>query len=96
GALSAGKWAPPLFETTPTQMYEAMLTGPQAMPVFNEASITSEGKRDVIAFLMEQREVPPGGTTLGSLGPVGEGLWIWIIGMGTLVGIAVWVGAKSS
>lgn len=96
GALSAGKWAPPLFETTPTQMYEAMLTGPQAMPVFNEASITSEGKRDVIAFLMEQREVPPGGTTLGSLGPVGEGLWVWIIGMGTLVGIAVWVGAKSS
>ena len=96
GALSAGKWAPPLFETTPTQMYEAMLTGPQAMPVFNEASVSSEGKRDIIAFLMEQREVPPGGTTLGSLGPVGEGFWVWVIGMGTLVGIAVWVGAKSS
>lgn len=96
GALAAGKWAPSLFETTPTQMYEAMLTGPQAMPVFNEASIDSEGKRDIIAYLMEQREVAPGGITLGSLGPVGEGFWVWIIGMGSLIGIAVWVGAKSS
>lgn len=96
GALSEGKWAPPLFETTPQQMYEAMLTGPQAMPVFNEASITPEGKRDIISYLMQQREVPPGGTTLGSLGPVGEGFWVWIIGMGSLIGIAIWVGARSS
>jgi len=96
GALSEGKYAPPLYDSTPTQIYEAMITGPQAMPVFNEASITPEGKRDIIAYLMEQRETTPGGLSLGSLGPVSEGLWAWILGLGSLIGIAVWIGAKSS
>lgn len=96
GALSGGKVAPPLANSTPTQIYEAMLTGPQAMPVFNEASVTPEGKRDIIAYLNAQREVAPGGLTLGSLGPVSEGLWAWIVGMGSIIGIAVWIGAKSS
>ncbi|HZL80971.1 MAG TPA: cytochrome c [Demequina sp.] len=96
GALSEGKYAPPLYKATPTQIYTAMLTGPQAMPVFNEASITPEGKRDIIAYLMEQRETAPGGLTLGSLGPVSEGLWAWVLGLGSLIGIAVWIGAKSS
>ncbi|ACQ80147.1 cytochrome c class I [Beutenbergia cavernae DSM 12333] len=96
GALSEGKFAPSLFGSTPTQIYEAMLTGPQSMPVFNDANIPTEAKRDVIAFLMAQREVSPGGMTLGGLGPVSEGLWAWVIGMGALIGCAVWIGAKSS
>lgn len=98
GALSEGKYAPSLFATTPTQMYEAMLTGPQSMPVFNDANITPEAKRDVIAFLMEQRveNASPGGANLGAIGPVSEGMWVWIIGMGSLIAAAVWIGAKSS
>ena len=36
GALTQGKYAPTLNGATPTQIYEAMLTGPQAMPVFND------------------------------------------------------------
>lgn len=96
GALSEGKYAPSLFASTPTEIYEAMLTGPQSMPVFNDANITPEAKRDVIAYLMAQREVDPGGANLGSVGPVSEGMWVWIIGMGSLIGFAVWIGAKSS
>lgn len=96
GALSSGKVAPPLFDTTPSHIYTAMLTGPQAMPVFNDASITPEGKRDIIAYIQAQDEVSPGGITLGSLGPVSEGFWVWLVGLGSLIGIAVWVGAKSS
>ncbi|WP_066462118.1 cytochrome bc1 complex diheme cytochrome c subunit [Sanguibacter suarezii] len=96
GALSEGKFAPSLWETTETHIYEAMLTGPQSMPVFNDATITPEEKRDVIAFLVDQREGSAGGLSLGSLGPVSEGLWIWIIGIGSLIGCAVWIGAKSS
>ncbi|MFD1507686.1 c-type cytochrome [Georgenia yuyongxinii] len=96
GALSEGKYAPALYESTPTEIYEAMLTGPQSMPVFNEANISPEGKQDIIAFLMEQRETSVGGITFGSLGPVAEGLWVWVIGIGGLIGLAVWIGAKSS
>lgn len=98
GALSEGKYAPSLFNTTPTEIYEAMLTGPQSMPVFNDENITPEAKRDVIAYLMEQRadDSSPGGANLGAIGPVSEGMWVWIIGMGALIGASVWIGAKSS
>lgn len=96
GALSQGKFAPNLWETTPTHLYEAMLTGPQSMPVFNDANLTPEEKRDIIAFIDQQGEVAPGGLDLGSLGPVSEGLWAWVVGLGLLISIAVWIGAKSS
>jgi ubiquinol-cytochrome c reductase cytochrome c subunit len=96
GALSQGKFAPSLWETTPTHLYEAMLTGPQSMPVFNDANLTPEEKRDIIAFIDEQGGASPGGVPLGALGPVSEGLWAWVVGLGLLIGISVWIGAKSS
>ncbi|MEP7764178.1 cytochrome c [Sanguibacter sp. 25GB23B1] len=96
GALSEGKFAPALWETTPTHIYEAMLTGPQSMPVFNDATLTPEEKRDVISYLVEQRDGSAGGLDLGGLGPVSEGLWVWIVGIGALIGCSVWIGAKSS
>jgi ubiquinol-cytochrome c reductase cytochrome c subunit len=73
-----------------------MLTGPQSMPVFNSANLTPEDKRDVIAYLEAQKQGSPGGASLGSLGPVSEGLWAWVVGIGLLIGAAVWIGAKSS
>ncbi len=96
GALTEGKYAPALDETTPTAIYEAMLTGPQSMPGFNDATLTPEEKRDVIAFIIEQREPEPGGFSLGSIGPVAEGVWVFVVGIGMLVGIAVWIGSRSS
>jgi len=96
GALSAGKYAPALWDTSATAIYEAMQTGPQSMPVFNDANLTQEEKRDVITYVEEQRAGSPGGADLGSLGPVSEGLWVWVVGMGLLIGCAVWIGAKSS
>src|SRR5262249_11493338 len=38
GALTNGKYAPALTESTPKQIYEAMLTGPEAMPVFSDTT----------------------------------------------------------
>ena len=96
GSLTQGKYAPSLSGSTPTVIYEAMVTGPQSMPVFNNANLTPDEKRDIIAFLEEQKAGSPGGADLGSVGPVVEGLWVWIIGMGALIGCAVWIGAKSS
>ena len=51
GALTQGKYAPSLKGTEPKHMYEAMLTGPQSMPVFGDDTMTPESKRDIIAFL---------------------------------------------
>jgi ubiquinol-cytochrome c reductase cytochrome c subunit len=96
GALSQGKFAPSLLDTSDRNIYQAMLTGPQSMPVFNDANITPEGKRDIIAFLNEQGQGSAGGLDLGGLGPVSEGLWAWVVGLGVLIAGAVWIGAKSS
>ena len=46
GALSSGKYAPALDDATDRQIYAAMLTGPQNMPVFGDNQLTPEEKRD--------------------------------------------------
>lgn len=96
GALTQGKFAPSLLETTPTHIYEAMLTGPQSMPVFNDANITPKQKRDVIAYLDFQSNGSPGGLSLGAIGPVSEGLWAWLVLLGLIIASTIWVGARSS
>ena len=95
GALTYGKDAPPLTESTPTQIYTAMLTGPEAMPVFADTVIPPEAKRDIIAYITQTRVEPnPGGFSLGRTGPITEGLVIFLGGMGFLVIIALWITAK--
>lgn len=97
GALSYGKYAPALTGVEPTHIYEAMISGPQAMPVFNDDTLAPDEKRDIIAFLKSIEDEPdPGGLGIGRIGPVSEGLWGWVIGIGGLIGAAVWLGAKRS
>ena len=95
GALTYGKDAPALTQSTPTQIYTAMLTGPEAMPVFSDGTIPPEAKRDIIAYIEATKAEPnPGGFSLGRTGPVTEGLVIFLGGMGFLVLIAMWLTAK--
>lgn len=97
GALTEGKYAPALTSTSALHMYAAMVTGPQNMPVFNDMNLTTEDKRDIIsALLFLQENESAGGFSLGSLGPVSEGLFIWIFGIGALIAITVWITAKSN
>lgn len=96
GALTRGKYAPTLKNVTPKQMYEAMLTGPQSMPVFSDNTMKPEDKRAIIAFLKTSESEPsPGGASLGKFGPVTEGLVGWLVGIGGLIACAVWLGAKA-
>lgn len=95
GALTRGKYAPNLNESSPTQIYEAMITGPQAMPVFNDTTITPEEKRDMIAYVTEVRsQKDPGGFGLGRIGPVTEGLVAWVVGISFMALAAIWITAK--
>jgi ubiquinol-cytochrome c reductase cytochrome c subunit len=95
GALTYGKFAPPLTQSTPTQIYEAMQTGPFAMPVFNDTTITPAQKRDIIAYVTTTRAEPnPGGFSLGRIGPVTEGLLAFLGGIAVLVFAAMWITMK--
>ena len=97
GAMPRGGFAPELLHTDPKYIYEAMLTGPQSMDTFSNGNLTPEMKRDVIAYVQSMSEQPNyGGFGLGSLGPVSEGLAAWVLGLGSLVGMAVWIAAHTA
>ncbi|MCE5290343.1 MAG: cytochrome c [Nocardiaceae bacterium] len=96
GALSSGKWAPALVKPSSSQIYAAMLTGPQNMPKFSDRQLTPNEKRDVIAYIKNATEVQqPGGYGLGGFGPATEGLAAFAIGMVAVVGAALWIGSRS-
>jgi ubiquinol-cytochrome c reductase cytochrome c subunit len=95
GALTNGKYAPSLGLATPLQIYEAMITGPQSMPIFSDKTLTPESKAAIIRYIQElNKSENPGGMDLGRLGPVTEGLVLWVVGLGVLIIFAVWIGAR--
>ncbi|MFE9687120.1 c-type cytochrome [Streptomyces sp. NPDC002701] len=99
GALTNGKYAPSLEGVDPKHIYEAMQTGPQNMPSFPDTTLTEQNKKDIIAYLdavNSDDSESPGGLELGGLGPVSEGLFGWIFGLGGLIAVAVWVAARTA
>ncbi len=96
GALSSGKYAPSLKEATDREMYAAMLTGPQNMPVFGDNQLTPQQKTDIIAYVQGMKsDQDPGGWGLGRFGPVTEGLAIFLVGIVALVFATLWIAGKS-
>lgn len=97
GALSSGKFAPNLDAATDTQIYTAMLSGPQNMPKFSDRQLSPEEKMDIIAYVksVSGDNNSPGGNPLGGIGPVSEGLVAFIVGLAGLIGFTLWLGAKA-
>jgi ubiquinol-cytochrome c reductase cytochrome c subunit len=96
GALSSGKFAPSLAQANDRQIYAAMLTGPQNMPVFGDNELTPQEKEDVIAYIQNMKQdQDPGGWGLGRLGPVPEFLVIFLVGIVFLVLVSLWIAGKS-
>lgn len=97
GALTRGKYAPPLHGVEGKHIYEAMETGPQSMPVFNDQNLDPEDKRDVISYLHALDAQPNyGGHSLGNIGPVGDGYFLWFLGVPIMLGAAVWLARKAA
>ena len=97
GALPGGKYAPTLIGVDPVHIYEALITGPQQMPVFSDEVLRPEEKRDIIAYLQSLEEQPAyGGNAMGSFGPVSEGMFAWLVGIGSLVGFAIWIASHTA
>lgn len=99
GALTGGKYAPNLEGASPKHIYEAMLTGPQNMPSFPDSTMPSDQKAEIIAYLDKvngDASASPGGLELGGFGPVSEGLFAWIFGLGFLIAMAIWIAARTA
>ena len=96
GALTQGKYAPTLMGVEPKHIYEALVTGPQSMPVFSDKTLTPEEKLSVIKWIKSAEAEPNlGGATMGRVGPVTEGLLVWVLGLGILIAVAVWLTTRA-
>ncbi len=96
GALSSGKYAPALDAANEQQIFTAMLTGPQNMPKFSDRQLSTEEKRDIVAYVRQAATTPnPGGYGLGGFGPAPEGMAAWIVGMVAIIGVALWIGSRA-
>ncbi len=97
GALPDGRYAPPLTGVSSVHIYEALITGPQQMPVFPDDTLTPQDKQEIIAYINAVDDVPNyGGWGLGGLGPVAEGTVVWLVAMGAMVVAAVWIAAHGA
>jgi ubiquinol-cytochrome c reductase cytochrome c subunit len=96
GALSSGKRAPSLREASDLTIYTAMLSGPENMPVFGDNQLTPDEKRAIINYVQTiKASADPGGAGVGRVGPVAEGLVIWVVGVGALLFGIFWMGTKA-
>jgi len=96
GALSSGKFAPTLSAASDRTIYAAMLSGPQNMPVFGDNQISPQEKRDIIAYIQNlKNDRSPGGFSIGKIGPVAEGLVIFLVGIVVLLFAMLWIAGKS-
>ncbi|MCF8570815.1 cytochrome c [Gordonia sp. HY002] len=96
GALSGGKFAPPLTDVNPQQLYTAMLTGPQNMPKFSNRQLSVDEKKDIIGFIRyADTAAPSGGLGLGGFGPASEGMVMWVVGGAVIIAGAMWIGSRN-
>ena len=96
GALTYGKYAPELTPASARVVYTAMQHGPESMPRYSDAQLTEEEKKSItryVRYLAESGDV--GGASLGRYGPISEGLVAWVVGITALVGLTLWIGARS-
>jgi ubiquinol-cytochrome c reductase cytochrome c subunit len=69
------------------------------MPSFPDSTMPQKQKQQIIAFVEHTTSTDNpnyGGLSLGRLGPVTEGLFGWIFALGALIGVAIWIAARTT
>ena len=81
----------------PTQIVEAIRSGPGNMPHFGPGNVSERQAADIVAYVTEVIQHPDnrGGLGLGGIGPVAEGFIGLLIGVGALMLVAFWIGDRA-
>jgi ubiquinol-cytochrome c reductase cytochrome c subunit len=91
-AVGGGFVAPPVLDTPPTQVGEAIRIGPGVMPVFDARQISDADLSSIAAYLAFLRErSSPGGLSVGGVGPVAEGYVAWLVYLTAFLLVARWI-----
>lgn len=96
GALTHGKFAPALQAADARQIYEAMQTGPENMPVFSDAQLSPQDKLKIIRYIQQvDAQKDPGGFGLARMGPIPETAVVFLVGIVACVIACLWIGARA-
>jgi ubiquinol-cytochrome c reductase cytochrome c subunit len=96
GALTSGDVAPSLRAATPTQVGEAIRTGPGVMPSFSRSALDDHDVDSIAAYTQRLRHGgDAGGWATGRTGPLTEGLVGWLLGLGVLLWVIRRLGKRA-
>ena len=91
GAVGNEALAPGLSAASEIEIAEAVIVGPGQMPQFD---FTDDQRNDLVNFVIYLRDEPrPGGADIGGIGPVPEGFVAWLVGLGSLIVICLFIGS---
>jgi len=87
---------PGVRRATAAQIAEAVRTGPGAMPVFDDKTLSAQQVDSIALYIGRlQRQRDRGGLPIGRTGPVSEGAVAWVIGIGVLLLFTRWIGSTT-
>lgn len=86
---------PKITEATPTQVGEAVRSGPAQMPRFGTDAVTPKDLNDLAAYAEYLKHKDARGSdSLGFYGPVAEGAVAWLVAMMAIIGLIRWIGKR--
>jgi quinol---cytochrome-c reductase cytochrome c subunit len=95
GGYVTGGVAPPLEDSTPVQIAQAIRIGPYLMPRFSEKQLGDQAVDSIIRYVQHtRRPADAGGWAIGHIGPVPEGIVTWLIAMVALVVTCIVIGGR--
>ena len=98
GGIAPGLVAPPLDNSTPTEIGEAIRVGPYLMPRFGERQLDAHDVDSIARYVTEVGQHPPnaGGWGIGNVGPIPEGMVAWLLAGTALLLVARVIGERAS
>ncbi|MGH3001700.1 MAG: c-type cytochrome, partial [Gaiellaceae bacterium] len=95
GGYVTGATPPALEDDTSTQIAEAVRIGPYVMPSFSKKKISDHQLDSLITYVNYTKHADNrGGWSLGTIGPVPEGLVTWFIAIAFIVAVCMAVGRR--
>jgi len=96
GGVVTGAIPPPLKDSTPTELAEAVRVGPYLMPAFGERQIDQHTLDSIALYVERVVKSPPdrGGWGIGHIGPIPEGMVAWLLAGGALLAVARIIGRR--
>lgn len=96
GALVGSRDAPPILDSSPLDIAEAIRSGPGPMPSFDRTTLDDAQVDSIVRYVLDlDANAARGGWSLGRWGPVAEGAAAWLIGIVAAIGAAYWIEGRS-